>query len=298
MPSPPVIRIAAAALSTDVVAAVSRAEHAGVCRAAIDTAEQPLALGQRAKAAYVRILHERRRSRGYDELEADEALKNVVVRTVAALINRDCDAALISADGEQAKSLLEPAGADPIAQVYVGEFRNSDGVLKFGWLPWKRESASELARRLVSATQMLELATNQPAEPTVVSLTAAKEPRDSVTASLITTLAARRNARHVELYSPLFYTNGRFSFKRFIADLRNKLKASPVPVICAPEVATDEFAAALSRTGGVWAGGFMAGAERLLSVIPADAAAGQWSATLGIVAAMAARDGRRAASGE
>lgn len=240
------------------------------------------ALEERQALAARRLLLERRRARGWDEMKAAAALTSPAVRAWIALAERQFDALVLegSADREALEGLLEARPGMQITAVWMA--RADDTSRPFGWMDWPRTaSAGQSAAALQEAAEWLGTLHHSPAVPVLVRFAGGNDPLAAQVERLHQTLAARCQALDVPLYSPLFFDQGRLQAARLAAAVQ---KATPqetcLPILCVPQLQREEFSRRLRAEGGQWMGAWLAGAERPVVTLDASGSESEAVATV------------------
>jgi hypothetical protein len=222
------------------------------------------ALAERQALAARRLLLERRRARGWDEMKAAAALASPAVRALIALAERQFDALVLegSADREALENLLEARPGAQVTEVWMG--RAADTSRPFGWMDWPRTaSAGQIAAALQEAAEWLGTLHHGPAIPALVRFAGGNDPLAAQVERFHQTLAARCQAFDVPLYSPLFFDQGRLQAARLAAAVQQAIRPDTcLPILCVPQLQRAEFSHRLRAEGGQWMGAWLAGAER------------------------------------
>jgi hypothetical protein len=220
----------------------------------------------RLNERWQRIWRERRGSPGGLQQDAAAALAQPAWRALLAALDRRADALLLeeSAPGTaEVWAALEPApGVRACADVWFGELAGQG----FGWFDWAAATPLSLA-----ADQFIAAAHSLAGLPVwVESIGGRAHPRASGPA-FQDTVRQRGPLACIEIYSPLYYSEGRLQPLAWLQKLRSQLTKSALPILCAPQLPRAEFAAAVTAAGGVWSGPFRAGAELPAAQMPASA---------------------------
>lgn len=221
-------------------------------------------LDERQAMAARRMLMERRRARGWDEMKAAAALAAPAVRALIALVERQFDGLVLetSADQDALTELLEARPGATITEVWMG--KPSGAASAFGWIDWPRNaSEGEIARALTEASAWLGGLRRGPVTPALVRFAGGNDPLAAQVERFHQTLAARCQALDVPLYSPLFFDQGRLQASRLVAAIQQEMRPEGgLPVVCVPQLQREEFSRRLRAEGGQWMGAWLAGAER------------------------------------
>jgi hypothetical protein len=240
----------------------------------------------RLRLRWQRLWQERRRAAGESEAEAEAALRDGSARALLAALDRQADAVLLSAaDGRAgvAWSLLEPRPSQAaVADLWIAELpptgAPAGAPAVVGWCDWPAAGAAAAAHALRTAAAEIERLAAAPARPLALDFFGGREDKPARAAALAEVLAARGPAAGLRLYSPLLFSDGRLDALALAGRLR--AAAGALPVIAAPRLAREEFAAAVERAGGSWAGPLRAGAEVPAALAPAAPAPARLAATL------------------
>jgi len=220
----------------------------------------------RLSERWQRIWRERRGAPGGMGQEAAAALAQPAWRALLAALDRQADAVLLdetATDTAAVWAVLEPApGRRVCADVWYGEIAGQG----FGWFDWGAANSLSLA-----ADQFIAAAESMAGLPVWVELIGGRARPPGSSAAFQDTVRQRGSLARVELYSPLYYADGRLQPLAWMAKLRSQLQMATLPVLCAPQLARTEFAAAVTTAGGAWAGPFRAGAELPAAQMPAGA---------------------------
>ncbi len=248
-------------------------------------------------AAWQRLLRERRAARGWDELAAARALESPAMRAIAALLDRACDAALLTLperDSRAALALLEPVGGGRAALArFASPPGNSEALAgSFAWLELPAvTTVGESALALATAAHWLGLHLGCPAFPVVVHFAAGKNNSPRRAQVVSEHLRSRAASLRIDLYSGLFYRHGELESARLLEAVRNAFPAEAresLPVCWSPQLDLSAFGHHLLLAGGAWSGAVLAGAEALAALLPAPACAAARRATLLWLARLAA----------
>lgn len=232
---------------------------------------------ERQRQRWQRIWMERRAATGASEAEAGAALQCASVRAILALLDHQADAALVdTAEAAAAWPLLEPRTASGCADLYVGA---GEGRARLGWCDCDAHAPpSGSAGQLRAASLELARLSGQPAVPAAISLSPQAEPSPEFE-RLAVTLGARGPAAVVQLYSPLFFREGKLQAEALLNAIGSHT-APALPVLGLPAELRAEFAAAWCGSGGAWTGALRAGAEAAAARISASASAPEMEATV------------------
>lgn len=248
---------------------------------------------ERLEWRWQRLLRERGGHRSAAELDA--ARQDGSVRAVLALLDHEADAALLSESDPAWRlgwELLEPARAAsgtlalPGTDVWIGSTAHGTGPgggmgTAFGWLEWANGTTTSAAvDRLRSAAASVGRATGRVAVPVVVNFSGGPSPVQAATQRFRRTLAERTTASMLDLYSPLFYAEGRLQASALVAAVQRSLAPSAIAVLCCPQLEGADVAASLENAGGRWAGPFRAGAEHPMARCATGLSQAQVTATL------------------
>lgn len=240
------------------------------------------ALNERQALFARRLLLERRRARGWDDITAAVALKSPSVRAWIALANREFDALVLdgSVDRAPLDELLE---AKPRAQITPVWMARTEGAsTTFGWIDWSHQTSdAQTASALMGAADHLGHLQDRPAVPVLVRFAGGNDPLAAQVERFHQTLAVRCQAIDVPLYSPLFFDQGRLQATRLAAAIRAAIQSDTrLPVFCIPQLQREEFSRRLRSEGGQWLGAWLAGAEH--PVLCLDPGAGEAEAATAI----------------
>jgi len=262
--SPRLLLLAATQDSTRLQAIAAVLERERLATAQIWTPASLPGLDERQAMAARRLLMERRRARGWDEMKAAAALNAPAVRALIALVERCFDGLVLetSADQDALTELLEARPGATITEVWMG--KPSGAASAFGWIDWPRNaSEGEMARALTGASAWLGGLRRGPVTPALVRFAGGNDPLAAQVERFHQTLAARCHALDVPLYSPLFFDQGRLQASRLVAALQQEMRPEGgLPVVCVPQLQREEFSRRLRAEGGQWMGAWLAGAER------------------------------------
>jgi len=245
----------------------------GLATAQTWTAASLPALDERQALFARRLLLERRRARGWDDLQAAAALKYPSVRAWIALTERKFDALILDGAVDRAPfdELLE---AKPGAQITPAWMGCTAGTSKaFGWIDWPNQaSEAQIASALIGSADHLGQLQDRPAVPVLVRFAGGNDLLAAQVERFHQTLAVRCQAFDVPLYSPLFFDQGRLQATRLVAAIRASIQSDTrLPVFCIPQLQREEFSRRLRSEGGQWLGAWLAGAERPVFCLDPDA---------------------------
>ena len=239
----------------------------------------------RLRARWQRLWHERRAGAGGTSAEADAALQDASVRALLLLLDQGAEAALLSpadAGAAAAWRMLEPrAPGGACADLWMGELPAGSGdAARFGWLDWPgADNLSQAVNQLRAAADELALLTPAPVAPCLVSFAGGRDPWRAHSQRFLDTLRERTAAQAIALYSPLFFKDGQLQVREWLQAVRQQCPGA-APMVCVPQLARAEFAAALEAAGGGWAGPLRAGAEKPVARLAPDAPPARFAATL------------------
>ncbi len=235
----------------------------------------------RRLAAWQRLLRERRAARGWDEIAAARALQAPGIRAIAALLNRDCDAALLAlpeTECRPALALLEPQGSGRAAvpahfATPAGEdFTAPRAAASYAWLsPPRAATVGEIADTLASAAAWMGARAGCAATAVVVQFAAGKNPAARQARAVGEHVKSRAQAAQVEIYSGLFYRHGQLEASRLLSAIRAALPSgaqASLPVCWSPQLDLAALGHGLNEEGGGWSGAILAGAEAVAAMLP------------------------------
>lgn len=245
--------------------------RSGLAQAQIWSPANLPALDERQACSARRLLLERRRARGWDEVRAAAALASPSVRALIAVVEREFEGLVVEGSTDRATldGLLETVPGTQITAVWMG--RTADAAHTFGWIDWPHNvSEAQMAAALKTASEWLRVLRREPTVPALVRFAGGPDPRAGQIERFHQTLAARCQAFDVPLYSPLFFDQGRLQASRLAAAVQQAIRPEMcLPVLCVPQLEREEFSRRLRAEGGQWTGAWLAGAER--PVIALDA---------------------------
>ncbi len=243
----------------------------------------PLPEEPRLRLRWQRLWQERRRAAGESAAEAEAALRDASVRALLAALDRQAEAALLATADALAASawrVLEPLPGEPaVAALWIAELPAAPAPL-LGWCDWPAAGgahAAAIALRVAAAE--LERLGAGPAQPLALDFFGGREDSAARAAGLSGSLAARGAAASLRLYSPLLFAGGRLDASALAAHVAAAAPGA-VPVMCAPRLPREEWAAAVERAGGSWAGPLCAGAEIAAALAAPGASAERLAASL------------------
>ncbi len=243
----------------------------------------------RLRLRWQRLWQERRRAAGESAAESETALRDASVRALLAALDRQADAVLLHAADALAalawRALEPPPGAPAPADFWIAALPAAAAAHRvIGWCDWPAQGgAAAAAASLRVAAAALERMQGRPARPVALDWFGGREDCAAHAAGLGEVLAARGAAASLRLYSPLLFPGGRLDAPALAAHLAHAA-AGAAPVVCAPRLPREEFAAAVERAGGSWAGPLRAGAEIPAALAAPGAPSERLAATLGWLA--------------
>lgn len=206
----------------------------------------------RLQERWQRLWLEARRSHGDDALAAARATTDSTLCTLLFALDRQADAVVLPPDdgGAAAWGLLQPRSVRPCADVY---WASLPAVGEFGWMPWPASDFSVAVPAVPVAADLLG------ARPVWVNFRASESRVPSTWQAAQAMLAARLPLDTLDLYSPLFFGDGRL----LAAALVQKIvvhRRGAIPLVLIPGLGTAEFATAVRSASGAWAGPIRLGA--------------------------------------
>lgn len=223
------------------------------------------ALDERQMLLARRLLLERRKARGWDEVRAAAALAAPQARALVALAQREFDGLVLDAgvDAEPLLHLLEGLPGASVTELWIGRSGPADSAFTFGWADWPRDSsAASIAASLTGAARWLATFTRRSTIPLLVRFAGGNDPQEQQVERFHQTLTARGAALDLPLYSPLFFEQGRLQAQRILEAVKKSLQPDGcLPVLSIPQLRREEFSRCLRREGGEWEGAYLAGAE-------------------------------------
>jgi hypothetical protein len=236
----------------------------------------------RLRLRWQRVWQERRRGSGESEAEAEAALRDSSARAMIATLDRQASGVCLAAADALAAvawKAIEPLPGRPApTDFWIGELEpgGSGGVM--GWCDWPVEGPAAAAAALRAAAAELERLGAGQARPVALDWRGGREDTTGRAGGLGEVLGARGAGVELRMYSPLFYPDGQLDAAAVARHLR--AAAGATPVVCAPRLAREEFAAAIERAGGSWAGPLRAGGEIPAAMLPKAASTERVAATL------------------
>ncbi|TAN21488.1 MAG: hypothetical protein EPN33_12805 [Acidobacteria bacterium] len=227
---------------------------------------------ERERERWRRLWLERRQGAGATPAEAAAALQSPSLRAVLAALDRRADGVLLddTAPATAAWQLLEPRNRQVCTELWLGGHPETPSEC-FAW--WEMPPAGNVslaAEQLCGAVAEFARLQAQPAVAAVVSFLGSAVTRRPPAPAFLATLAARAPVQPISLYSPLFFRDGGLQAAALLAEIRRHTGAA-APVLFIPQLARDEFAAALLTLKVPWAGPLLAGAELPAARLPAQA---------------------------
>lgn len=239
-------------------------------------------LQERQAVSARRLLLERRRAHGWDEMKAAAALASPAVRALVALLDRQFDGLVLEnpADRASLEGLLEAREGAQITNVWTG--KAADASRTFAWIDWPQSaSVDQTANALTGASEWLRRFRREPVTPALVRFAGGNDPLAAQVERFQQTLAARCQAFDVPLYSPLFFDQGRLQASRLVAAVRQAIRQEAcLPLLCIPQLQREEFSRRLRAEGGQWMGAWLANAECPVVALDALGSEGEIVATV------------------
>lgn len=229
---------------------------------------------ERERERWQRLWLERRRGAGATPAEAAAALQLPSLRTVLAALDRRADAVLLDDTDSAAWQLLEPRSRQICTDLWLGGPPEKPAECFAWWEAPPTANVSLAAEQLSGAVAEFARLQSQPASAAVVSLLGSAVTRRPPAPAFLATLAARAPVQPLSLYSPLFFRDGRLQAAALLAEIRRHTGVA-APVLFIPQLAREEFAAALLAARVPWAGPLLAGAEIPAARLPEKATAAE-----------------------
>jgi len=246
----------------------------------------------------LRVMSERMAPRGWDQEAVAAALTTPPLAAMARLLAGATSAVIFVGDETEARQAwrwLEPARGAALAPIRLGQSRG-EAAASFAW--YEPAAGAPPAAGMGSAAAWLSQALERPVAAAVVAFEGGGPSQRGAWREVWRALRARAEAAArplpppawVELYSPLYYAQGRLQAEALVTAIGQRT-APAGALVWAPRVGTRELAAALESEGGALSGVILAGAERPVAWV--EAGAGAAAIELTVAALRAALRGER-----
>lgn len=221
--------------------------HSAWCRVIPSASPEP-----RLQDRWQRLWLEARRNRGDDALAAARAVADSTLRTALFALDRQADALALPGDavGNAAWHLLQPRSTRPCADVFWADLQG-----EFGCMVWPGTDPAAAADTVLTAASVTG------AQAVWVNFRASESRVPSSWVRACALLAARLPLLTLDLYSPLYFDNGRLLAAPLLQKLRTHCGPALTLLLLIPSLEPNELASAIRTASGSWAGPFRLGAQ-------------------------------------